>query len=434
MHLIPFTPFRKTSHDISFSEGDVLVLFGELFNRGYANGLVEAAEQKGMKIILATVGRRDENNNLRPLTADEIALQKYPVINIPLEAGFDLEPSSKGQTPVDLCKEASLKEWLQFKVDRQQIEESRIKGRERFTKSVQNYVSELKKHLPQGKNILFAHLMAGGVPRSKIILSILNRVFKGKGDRSIPSQEYWESDLGFVTSMSFDEVTSETFRILVEQTAELRKEKQKEGVQVSYLAYGYHGTEIYHDNQLTWQSYAPYLQGYAKMNLEKYAAQFFKEGVSATVYNCPEILTNSSAIFPGVEIYLYSLYNKILEVKNPNEELKNHLLNIKNKLKDEKGSQDFQNLIHNYFTSPALKSFNQFNIWPQHSTKEQMEIMLQTADDLIALHKTDKEIITLDLSECIIKTCGHYMLSESRKPAQPVYWMGHDLVLSYYNH
>lgn len=433
MNLIPFTPLRDISHNQSFGEGDVLVLFGELFNRGYANGLVEAAEQKGMKLILSTVGRRNENNQLRALNHEEISLQKYPVINIPLEAGFDLEFSSKGLTPVDLCKEASLKEWSQFKIDKDQLDESRIKGRERFTLAVKNYVIELKKLLPKGKNIVIAHLMAGGVPRSKIILSVLNRVFKGRGDRALPSEEFWNSDLGYLTSMSFNEVTAETFRILIEQTEELRNSLQKDGTQISYLAYGYHGTEIYYEDKLKWQSYTPYLQGFAKMNLEKYSEKFFNQGISTTVYNCPEILTNSSAIFPGVEICLYSLFSKIIEIKNPNLELRTFLQNIKNKINENVTSKDFDHLISRYFKSPALINMNQFNPWPQHSTKEQMDVMLQTAEDIIALHKSEKEIITLDLSECIIKTCGHYMLSESRKPSKPVFWIGHDLVLKYYN-
>lgn len=433
MPLTPFNPLRKITHTESFQEGDVLVLFGELFQRGYANGLVEAAQEKGLKVIFSTVGRRNESNQLRALTAEELALQKQPVINIPLEAGFDLEPSSQGQTPVDLCKEAGLKDWQQFKIDHKQLEESREKGRARFTKSVQYYLQELKKHIPPGKNILFAHLMAGGVPRAKIILSVLNRVFKGRGDRSIPSKDFWESDLGHLTAMSFNEVTSETFRILVEQTADLRNQKKSEGLQVSYLAYGYHGTEIYIDNDLQWQSYTPYLQGFAKINLENYAQKFFKEGVAATVYNCPEILTNSSAIFPGVEIFLYSLYKKLLEFKNPCEELKTHFANIAKKLNANIGVENIDAIIKKYFHSSHARSFKDFKDWPHHSSKEQMDFMLQAADDLYALHKSDKELITLDLSECVIKTCGHYMLAESRKPSHPVYWIGHDLILKYYN-
>jgi len=56
-----------------FRKGDVFVLFGELFGRGYANGLIDEARKTGMTIVGVTVGRRDENNALRPLNDEELA-------------------------------------------------------------------------------------------------------------------------------------------------------------------------------------------------------------------------------------------------------------------------------------------------------------------------------------------------------------------------
>ena len=56
-----------------FRPGDVFVLFGELFGRGYANGLVNEARKAGMTIVGITVGRRDEANALRPLNDEELA-------------------------------------------------------------------------------------------------------------------------------------------------------------------------------------------------------------------------------------------------------------------------------------------------------------------------------------------------------------------------
>ena len=41
-----------------FGEGDVFVLFGEMFGRGYATGLIEAAKAAGMTVIGMTMGRR----------------------------------------------------------------------------------------------------------------------------------------------------------------------------------------------------------------------------------------------------------------------------------------------------------------------------------------------------------------------------------------
>ena len=54
-----FFPIHQKTAPHPFKKGDLLVLFGELFNRGYANGLVEEAEKNGLTVVRATVGRRD---------------------------------------------------------------------------------------------------------------------------------------------------------------------------------------------------------------------------------------------------------------------------------------------------------------------------------------------------------------------------------------
>ena len=86
-----------------FRKGDTFVLFGELFGRGYANGLVNEARKAGMTIIGVTVGRRDENNALRPLTDEELTLAEAnlggKIINVPLMAGFDLDAPVGEPTP-----------------------------------------------------------------------------------------------------------------------------------------------------------------------------------------------------------------------------------------------------------------------------------------------------------------------------------------------
>ena len=66
-------PLRNVPQTNIFRKGDVFVLFGELFGRGYANGLVNEARKAGMHIVGITVGRRDANNALRPLNDEELA-------------------------------------------------------------------------------------------------------------------------------------------------------------------------------------------------------------------------------------------------------------------------------------------------------------------------------------------------------------------------
>ena len=45
-----FKPLRHIPHANVFRKGDVFVLFGELFGRGYVNGLIDEARAAGMTI------------------------------------------------------------------------------------------------------------------------------------------------------------------------------------------------------------------------------------------------------------------------------------------------------------------------------------------------------------------------------------------------
>ena len=112
-----------------FRKGDVFVLFGELFGRGYASGLVGEARKAGMEIVGITVGRRDENNALRPLNAEELAAAEAnldgKIINVPLMAGFDLDAPAGEPTPTDLLGSLTLKSWEADKLDWAHIEKCR---------------------------------------------------------------------------------------------------------------------------------------------------------------------------------------------------------------------------------------------------------------------------------------------------------------------
>ena len=52
-----YTPMQQLPDMTGYKAGDVLVLAGELFGRGYANGLVDEARRIGMTVIGTTVGR-----------------------------------------------------------------------------------------------------------------------------------------------------------------------------------------------------------------------------------------------------------------------------------------------------------------------------------------------------------------------------------------
>lgn len=410
-----------------YKKGDVLVLFGELFSRGYANGLVEEAERREMTIVRATVGRR-ENGQLRSLNAEEAAAIPKPFINIPLEAGFDLEPDSDGFAPVDQLKDVKLSEWESAKMNFKSIEDSRQKGVARFRKNVSSFMSELEPLIPKGANVVFAHLMAGGVPRIKIVMPLMNRTCKGTGDRYLASKQLWDSDIGKFCAISFREVTAETFRHLLELSTPLRDKIEAGGGHVGYTGYGYHGTQILNGGEYQWQTYTPYIQGWAKKDLENIAMEASKKGIHACVYNCPEILTNSSSIFQGVEVSLYPLLGAIEKECGSSAKGKKVLAVCDALLKDDTELQDMMTYTENYLNLPEIREHCDFENWPQHSSKQQLETMLTASEKLISMHKNDKQLITSELSEVVFHACGYVMLHDSWNPRSPVAWIGHDLV------
>lgn len=423
-----FFPLKEKPALSPFKKGDVLVLFGELFSRGYANGLVEEAEKIGMTIVRATVGRREKDGSLRPLNAEETASIPQPFINVPLEAGFDLEPGTNGLTPVDQMKDSKLSNWESTKLDWESIAESQKKGTERFRKNTQEFLNQLEKHIPAGANVLFAHLMAGGVPRTKIIMPLMNQTFKGTGDRHMPSLQLFNSAIGQFCLKNFMDVTAETFRHLLELSAPLRQKLETKGSHVSYSAYGYHGTEVLTQGAYKWQTYTPYFQGWAKMALENISEEFFKQGVNCCVYNCPEILTNSSSIFQGVEVSLYPLTRAIQKEKAGNKHAEQILQDCQVLLKDGVTFETITEFIDGYLSNPLTLEHSVYEKWPQNSRKDQMEYMLQSSDHLISLHKDEKQLMTAVLSEAVFKSCGYVMLHDSWKPKAAAVWIGHDLV------
>ncbi len=431
----PFSPLREFPSTVPFQQGDYLVVFGELFQRGYANGIVEAAEKSGLNIIYSTVGRRDTDEGLRPLTDQEIKDKgHFPLINIPLEAGFDLEPaSSSGKSPVDQLHGIKLSDWNRVNMNFHELEQSRSEGIKHFRERVKKYLIELEKIIPPQANILFVHTMAGGVPRAKIVMPAMNRVFKGSGDRYASSKEFWSSDLGQFCAASFEEVTAQTLKHLLELSTPLRERAHRHNKKISYVAYGYHGTEILVNHQYQWQSYSPYLQGFAKMKLEDIACEYFDQGVSVCVYNAPEILTHSSSIFLGVEVSLYPLAGALQKEGGDKAKIQSLLNHCQNKLKNPQDLLgEVMNFTTKYMQSETTQLWSSFEQWPQHNGLEQMNQMRNASSYLIDLHKDPKDLITSDLSEVVFRACGQIMLSDGYTPQKPVWWLGHDIVAKQY--
>lgn len=425
-----YRAMRELPDRAGYKAGDVLVLVGELFGRGYANGMVEEARRLGMTIIGTTVGRRDSDGTLRPLTGDELSqaedLLGGAIINVPLEAGFDMEAAEGQPSVAEQLKKAKPDEWAAIRFDKEFIRMARSAGSARFRAGMSQVAKELEGRIPAGANVLFAHSMAGGIPRARVFMPLLNRIFKGTGEKYLSSQAFWESDLGRLCDASFNEVTADTFRYLLEETAGLRDHISAAGGRAAYTAYGYHGTAVQLGGEYRWQSYVPYVQGWAKIRLEEIAAEAFGNGISATVFNCPEIQTNSSALFLGVEISLYPLLaairGEIGEAAAPLFE------RCQGMLKEGESVAHLLERADDYLSSPLLADILDFAGWPQHNTREQAELMLARSAELMGMHVDQKQLICAELSRIVFLSTGRLIVHTAWSPSAPTLWLNHDLI------
>jgi hypothetical protein len=414
-----------------FRQGDVFVLFGELFGRGYVNGLIDEARKAGMTILGITVGRRNDDGSLRALTAEEHAEAEEKlggrIINVPLMAGFDMDAPAGEQNPTEMLSGVTLKSWQEDKLDWEKIERCRQAGVARFTSSAQQAMAEIDKLIPDGANVFFAHTMAGGIPRIKAFLAIANRIYKGRGERFMSSRALLDSDLGKLILMNFDEVSANTLKYLIDASAPIRERVTAKGGEVRYTAYGYHGTEILIGGEYTWQTYTNYTQGYAKMRLESIAEAAWKQGVPASVFNCPEIRTNSSDIFVGVELSLFPLLSA-LKQENGGAWAQQQWDICQGLLNDGVSLQSVLDKLETYLQTGTSTEFRNYDAWPMDNTPELADLMIGIADEITALHKDRKALITDHLSSLVLEGTGPLMFHGAAEKIAPVLWLNHDII------
>jgi Family of unknown function (DUF6936) len=424
-----FRPLRVLPPQGRWSRGDVLVVFGELFGRGYANGIVDAARRAGMTIVGATVGRRDGGGPLRPLTAEEQANAEAAlggrIVNVPLEAGFDLEPSGPGgPTPVEQLEGARPDAWRTIALDWDAVARSRAAGARRFAAGAAAFAEQLAALVPADASVLLVHTMAGGFPRARVYRPLMTRVFRGMGEKYLASSELWASDLGRLWAESFEEVTANTFRRLVDATAPLRAG----GRRVRYAAYGYHGCEVLAGGAPTWQTYVPYLQGAAKLALERHAEDAWAAGVRGTVFNAPEIWTDSSALFLGVEVSLYPLLLALREAGPGSAAAEGAWSRCAALLREGATLEALLARADAFLTATELAPFRRLEGWPHHTTREQLAAMLEASEECLAMSADPRNPVCAELSRVVQRSVGRIMLDAAWEPSAPVLWLGHDVV------
>lgn len=425
------TPLRHIPTANVFRKGDVFVLFGELFGRGYANGLVDEARKAGMTIVGITVGRRDEGGALRALSAEEHAEAEEKlggrIVNVPLMAGFDMDAPEGEQNPTEMLAGIRLQTWEDDKLDWEKIERCREAGVRRFTTSAAQAMAEIDKLIPEGANVFFAHTMAGGIPKIKAFLAIANRIYKGRGERFMSSRALLESDLGKLILMNFDEVTANTLKYLIDASRTIRERVTAAGGEVRYTAYGYHGTEILIGGEYVWQTYTNYTQGYAKMRLESVAQAAWNQGITATVFNCPEIRTNSSDIFVGVELSLFPLLTALK--KEGGGAWADEQWRICQDLLGEGTSlESLLATIEQYNNDATSAQFRNFEAWPMDNTPALADVMIGTSEAITNLHKDKKALITDHLSSLVLEGAGPLMFHGASEKIAPVVWLNHDII------
>ncbi|HSF93151.1 MAG TPA: hypothetical protein VLA51_13235 [Paracoccaceae bacterium] len=427
-HSIPLTTLPENN---LFREGDIFVLFGELFGRGYATGLINAAKAAGMTIIGVTVGRRDDAGTLRALTDEELASAESnlggKIINIPLMAGFDMDAPAGQMNPTDMLGGMTLDNWQEFKLDWAQVERCREVGIARFTQALAQVMTQLDDMIPAGRNVLFAHTMAGGIPRAKAFLAIANRIYKGRGARHLSSQLLLDSDLGKLILQNFDEVTANSFGYLLEQSAALRERIEANGGMVRYTAYGYHGTSVLMEDEYRWQTYTSYTQGYAKMRLERLAQEAWDNGVKATVFNCPEIRTNSSDVFAGIELSLLPLL-EALRKEGGGPWVEDLWQQCQELLQEDVSLEAVLQMTRDYLLDPVMLPYSDFAAWPMPNSAEQVDKTVGTSQDIVQLHKDRKTLVSDVLSYHVVSATGQLIFGASGDPDGPVLWLDHSLV------
>jgi hypothetical protein len=425
------TALRTIPQTNIFRKGDVFVLFGELFGRGYATGLVAEAKRAGMEIVGITVGRRDGNNVLRPLDQAELADAEARlggrIINVPLMAGFDLDAPADGPNPADLLSKMTLESWEDDKLDWDYIDKCREAGVERFRASVATVMGILDDIIADGRNVHFAHTMAGGIPKAKVFMVIANRIYKGRGSRHMSSQALLDSDLGKLILQNFDEVSANTFGHLLDLSAPIRSRIEASGGQVRYSAYGYHGSEILVGDVYRWQTYTNYTQGYAKMRLEHIAERAWADGVKATVYNCPEIRTNSSDVFAGIELPLLPLLVSLMR-DGGGTRAAQVWSDCQALLADGITVDDVLAKVVEFQRSEVMEPFYDFAAWPMPNSPSQSDLTIGTSQEIAQMHRDGKALISDHLSGLVVEATGQLIFGESSAPAGPVLWLGHDIV------
>ncbi|HRA81024.1 MAG TPA: hypothetical protein PL024_05940, partial [Thauera sp.] len=185
--------------------------------------------------------------------------------------------------------------------------------------------------------------------------------------------------------------------------------------------------EVLIGDRYQWQTYTNYTQGYAKMRLERIAQAAWDQGVKATVYNCPEIRTNSTDVFAGVELPLISLLHA-LKKEGGGAWAESQWQACRALLAEGVTLEDVLQKLADFQGSAVMQAYRDFAAWPMPNSAAQADLQIGTSDAIVSMHKDRGALITDLLSTLVLEATGTLMLRESAAPSGPVLWLNHDVV------
>jgi hypothetical protein len=168
------------------------------------------------------------------------------------------------------------------------------------------------------------------------------------------------------------------------------------------------------------------------MRLERIAEAAWAQGIKATVYNCPEIRTNSSDIFVGVELSLFPLL-KALKKENGGAWAQAQWHACDELLQEGNSIAILLQQIEEYNLSGVSKHYRDFSAWPMDNSVELADLMIGTSDEITQMHKDRKALVTDILSALVLEGTGPLMFHETSNPAAPVLWLNHDIIAKQLN-
>lgn len=163
------------------------------------------------------------------------------------------------------------------------------------------------------------------------------------------------------------------------------------------------------------------------MRLESIAEEAWAKGIKATVYNCPEIRTNSSDVFTGIELPLIPLL-LALKKENGSEWADEQWQACEQLLVDGLTMKDVFSKIATMQASDVMRPFYDFSAWPMANSQAQADLTIGTSNEITRMHRDGKVMISDLLSGLVVKATGQLIFRESSKPSGPVLWLNHDIV------